>query len=276
MAISLKKLLLLVSVVSLLFMLSSCLNVGGYLIGGYGDAPTGNENAAAAITGNDAPDTFDKITDDQSSEATRPNDITQKPAVTQKKPAVTQKPVETTRAPAPQNPSAPSSNTEWGACYLEYIKSLDDDEIFPRKYALIFIDDDNIPELYVSGTFEAEGDLVCTYKNGKLVIQRLFRMYGGRYIERSGKLINDNGNFGSFYVDLYVLGENGFVQTLEAQRLDSIMSESGKPSYSVNGKSVTKEEYDSAIAAEMDMSAAKALHRDAVLRAEIIQQLAKY
>ena len=55
---------------------------------------------------------------------------------------------------------------EWKVAYLDFIEKIKDSH---ETYALIFVDDDEIPELFYRGDCEAEGDGVCSYKKGKIV-----------------------------------------------------------------------------------------------------------
>lgn len=77
-----------------------------------------------------------------------------------------------------------STIPEWKIAYLQYLEAKKDGHL---SYALVYIDGDDIPELYLSGNCEATGDSVCSYKNRTVIDQPLNRIGGGRYVERNGK-----------------------------------------------------------------------------------------
>ena len=98
---------------------------------------------------------------------------------------------------------APQTSTDYKQAYLDFLK---DEKDSHRSFALVYLDDDNIPELYLMGACEAEGDMICSFKNGVVVYEYLKRTGGGKYIERGGSVINQNGNMGRCYTDVYKLG----------------------------------------------------------------------
>ena len=89
---------------------------------------------------------------------------------------------------------------DWQTAYLDFIETREreygreSDYGFDHRYALVYIDNDDIPELYAMGHCEADGDLICSYKNCRVIEQLLGRTLGGKYVERSGIVINQNGH----------------------------------------------------------------------------------
>ena len=167
---------------------------------------------------------------------------------------------------------------DWKKAYLDYIESVKNSHYY---YALVYIDGDDIPELYVSGDCEATGDGVCSYKNGKVVEQRLNRIGGGRYIEKGGLLINRNGNMGACYTNVYKLTEDGFINTFSA-----FSGEYAEPSenddvklhyeYSVEGVAVGEDEHNAAVEKAFDSEKAVWLEEGSVKYEEIKQQIADF
>lgn len=167
---------------------------------------------------------------------------------------------------------------DWKTAYLDYISTIKDEF---SNYALIYIDNDNIPELYLNGMSEATGDMVCSYKNGTVISQQLGRTGGGSYIEKSGKFINQNGNMGNCYTEPFELTENGFVspfygsmqityEELENGEFNEIYK------YSIDGVTVSEDEYNAKIAAFFDFSQAKMLGENRVSYDEIVQQITNF
>jgi hypothetical protein len=59
------------------------------------------------------------------------------------------------------------TNAAWQTAYLEYLESFEDRDYC--SYRLVYVDADQIPELYISGPAEAAGCDVYSYKEGKLI-----------------------------------------------------------------------------------------------------------
>ncbi len=146
----------------------------------------------------------------------------------------------------------PSDEAEWKKLYIEYIKEKESSN--PDKwgsiqymYALIYVDDDDIPELYVNGFIEAEGDQICTIGNNNQVEAcALNRTGGASYIERSGMICNFNGNMDYYPLNFYRL-ENGTFTELEDiyGREEITWSDSGESTemYFWNDMEVSEEEF---------------------------------
>ena len=164
---------------------------------------------------------------------------------------------------------------EWKTAYLNFLEQEKDSHL---SYALVYVDGDDIPELYLSGIGEAIGDSVCTYKNETVVTQQLKRIGGGWFIEKSGSLINQNGNRGHIYTHVYKLNGNGFALTFEAlsvERVEVLENDKYKLhyEYSIGDKSVSESEYNSAIKANFDFENAVRLNENEVNYATIRQKI---
>ena len=107
---------------------------------------------------------------------------------------------------------------QWKKLYLDTLEDIKDDY---REFALIYIDSDNIPELYVSGKDEATGDKILAVKNTALLTQYLLRIGGSYYIPKSGLILNQNGHMGAYHTDIYRL-ETEFEQLFSGLRTESI------------------------------------------------------
>ena len=164
---------------------------------------------------------------------------------------------------------------EWKTAYLNFLEQEKDSH---NSYALVYIDGDDIPELYLSGISEAIGDSVCTYKNGAAIEQQLNRIGGGWYIEKSGNVINQNGNMGHIYTHVYKLNEDGFILTFEAlsaERVEVLENDEYKLhyEYSIGDKSANESEYNSAVKAAFDSKNAVRLNENEVNYNTIRQQI---
>lgn len=172
--------------------------------------------------------------------------------------------------------------SDWKTAYLNFIIQRESEYERGFRYALAYIDNDDIPELYIVGICEADGDLVCSYKNGQIIEQNLSRKCGGKYVEKSGLLINQNGHQGRYYDDIYKLDENGFSQILHGTDTEHY-THLGNDDYEIlheyliNDCPVTKDEYEATINACIDLSqTAKLCCEISVSYEVIIQQIQNF
>ena len=175
----------------------------------------------------------------------------------------------------------PALLSDWELAYLEHIESRGGKkEGAFICYALVYVDADEIPELYMRGCCEAEGDRICSYKNGRVVEVYLNRCGGGKYIERGGLLINQNGHMGRSYTSIYSLTEDGFTLLLSGREDETFVS-TGEDfddyqcfyEYVLEGNVVSEAEYNAAINAKIDLDQTVSFDRDAVSYEGIREQL---
>jgi len=169
------------------------------------------------------------------------------------------------------NTSETDNISQWKGAYLDFIENKKNSYL---SYALVYIDGDNIPELYLSGIDEATGDSICAYKNGTIIEQPLHRIGGGWYIEKSGNIANQNGHMGQKHTHVYKLVEEGFVQTFEALFSERINDEY-KPyyEYSIGDELTTEFEYTFAVETAFDFKNAKRINKNEVNYNSIQQQI---
>ena len=163
----------------------------------------------------------------------------------------------------------------WKTAYLSFLKTKKDSHC---SYALVYIDGDDIPELYLSGNGEATGDSICSYKNGAVVEQPLRRIGGGRYIEKSGNIMNQNGNMGRLYTHVYELSKDGFELTFDALSSECVeVLENGEYKryyeYSIENKPTSESEYNAAVKASFDFDNSISLYENSVNYSAIRQQI---
>ncbi len=182
---------------------------------------------------------------------------------------------EPTQTVLPETTAAPQLQ-DWKTGYLEFLEGVKDSHV---GFALVYIDGDEIPELYLNGNSEAIGDAVCTYKTGKVIEERLSRTWGGSYIPGAGLVKNTNGNMGYYTTDIYSLTANGFTviwNGLETQEIIPPLNEDEEATmaitFSIGDQTVSEEEYYAAIEALFNTSQAVPLHENA-LTYDAVRQL---
>lgn len=188
----------------------------------------------------------------------------------------------TTVTTAATDSTAPEATAElqskdWRTAYLDVLESQKDYHV---GYALVYIDEDDIPELYLNGDCEATGDALFTYKNGQVIEHRLRRTMGATYIPRAGLIKNTNGNMGYYTTDIYRLTDSGFEciwSGLEVQEAIPPENENGDVSFastfSIGNQTVSEEEYNAAIETIFNTSEAERPHENAVSYDAIVQLL---
>lgn len=91
-----------------------------------------------------------------------------------------------------------NSNFDWESLYYEYLRSLDN-----TKYsgcALIYINDDDVPELYIKSQSLDKSDMICFVTENGLFVSRIniSDSKGFWYLEKQGKLLVVNEKTGQF------------------------------------------------------------------------------
>ena len=78
-----------------------------------------------------------------------------------------------------------------------------------EEYSLIYVDDDDIPELYIYTGGMASGEFVISFYDGNLGVMNRGRI-GLRYIEYGGRLYSGAGNMGFHPCNVYLLEKGEF------------------------------------------------------------------
>lgn len=129
---------------------------------------------------------------------------------------------------------------------------------------LIYVDDDEIPELYFDSGSEAGGGIVCTYYNGT-VIEQYISGSGMHYIPKSGYIYNPSGHMGYYYDNVYRLRDGKF-ENVASGSYEEYYDNNGEPNpakdkyywQNENGEyvEVTADQYEANLAAAFDTTRA--------------------
>ena len=159
-----------------------------------------------------------------------------------------------------------TSLSSWKTAYSDYLEAKKEAYL---SYALVYVDNDDVPELYLSGNCEAVGDSICAFRNGTVVEQPLNRIGGGWYIKKSGEIFNRNGHMGHISIHVYELTDKGFTLTFNAGSIENDLT----CAYFIGEEAVGKSAFDAAVEAAFDSEQAKPLHEGAVDYDEIQTQI---
>ncbi len=104
-----------------------------------------------------------------------------------------------------------SSLEPWQEAYIDFLtRNYDTADQAGYTYAMIYINNDEIPELVEIGDCEATGCRIISFSNGTVHSDQLNRLYFS-YIEKGNLLCNAEGNMDYYYDLVYRLGDNGLV-----------------------------------------------------------------
>ena len=116
-----------------------------------------------------------------------------------------------------EEPEADSTNMEisgkdWKEAYLSVLNSEDYlDSGSNTEFALIYVDDDDIPEMVVNTNVEAGGCQIYTFHDGKGEGLQTSRL-GFNYIEKGNLLCNSDGHMDSYYDKVFTISDGKWKQ----------------------------------------------------------------
>ena len=157
-------------------------------------------------------------------------------------------------------------STAWKEAYANTVIN-DISKEYISGYQLIYVNDDDIPELVIVGVDEASGCSILNYDEGQVCEIGLSRL-SFTYIERQNLLCNSEGHMGYYYDDIYRMEDGQFVLlgggTYENPgEFEAVYDEYGYLvpddtfTFTWNGVECSKEEYQQNFKEIYDMSKAK-------------------
>ena len=102
--------------------------------------------------------------------------------------------------------SSLQSDDNWKKLYINYIKQ-NEKENDSSEYALVYIDEDDVPELIMDTNIMADGGEVCTVRGDKVQSLPVW-CYGISYIESENLFLESGGRMGEYFDTVYTI-ENG-------------------------------------------------------------------
>lgn len=182
-----------------------------------------------------------------------------------------------------ENEDEELTEVDWQTLYLDYLTTINkvgDDGRYIGG-GLLYVDDDDIPELYLEGDCEATGCLVLTCGGGKIDELQTARLYF-TYIEKKNLLNNCEGHMGYYYDNIYTI-RNGIWENVargeysEDYEAFEKRNFEGEPDYIYkwDEKEVTEEEYKEKLLAVYDSSKAKDVEELSFLELESLIKTGK-
>lgn len=145
----------------------------------------------------------------------------------------------------------------WQEAYIDFITRLHvmvgADNGY-EEYSLIYVDDDDVPELFIFTGGMVTGEIIASFYEGKVRAMNRDRC-GIRYLEYGGLLYNMNGNTGFNPCNIYRLSQGEFSEIGTGWEQEHIIDEENVYwEYFWEGKAVTEEEYNTGINELIDTS----------------------
>lgn len=139
---------------------------------------------------------------------------------------------------------------DWQAAYAEYIEELE----WSRDctYSLIYVDDDDIPELVIDSGFEAGGCQILTYHNGEIDVLRTDRRLF-YYIEKQNLFNNTGGLMGYYFDRIYSIENGKWICVADGEQTEMIGENDWVFQYKWDGEEVEEGVYKQSLDAVFDM-----------------------
>lgn len=131
----------------------------------------------------------------------------------------------------------------WQDAYVAYIERRDSIVSEYVGYSLIYVDNDEIPELYIDTGGMATGEFVVSFYEGNIGIMNRERV-GLRYIEYGGLLYSESGSMGFYPCNIYRLEGGKFSEIGTGWYWESYDGENIDRSYFWEGSPVTETAYE--------------------------------
>lgn len=144
-----------------------------------------------------------------------------------------------------------NTNDKWKSAYVAHINYTKPSEVDVTEmftYSLIYLDDDDIPELFISTGSSLGGERVLTYHNGDVIEQILYDA-GSCYIPRTGLIDNGHGRMGYYGDVILKLQDHEFKVLVEGTFIEEYDGDGETKSITCewNGRDCSPEEYKSSV-----------------------------
>ena len=171
------------------------------------------------------------------------------------RPAKTTAPeADTTTAPTEPPTSAAEDSDAWQSAYRAYLSDYESDGMRTPKFALIYLDADDVPELAVcNGSYHAARWTVLTYRDGVKEIGEFGGWGDLTYYEKAATVFSSYGNQGSWTANIYRI-ENG--EAVSVWEGNGDLDEDGNELYfDADGNPIPETEYNAQIDAAVPAGA---------------------
>lgn len=166
----------------------------------------------------------------------------------------------------------------WKRAYMSYLQDNLSSELADAEFQLIYIDDNDIPELWICYPTTASGGLVCTF-DGENVQEVYISEYGTlSYIERSGYFYSSGGHMDVYWDGVFQLKDGRFTEVAHgdfgAEDNTNVQFGENGPIYQYvwNGQSVSETEYQQELKDSFDLASAHNILDEPIISFSELQQ----
>ena len=162
----------------------------------------------------------------------------------------------------PEEPqeTASSDQEPWARAYVDFIIQDTQDDIKLRdegaSYMLLYLDGDEIPELYIDYGFTYAGAKICTWDGKQVNFEYTGASDYLTYYEKENCFHTRGGRMDVYYDVIYQI-KNGAIQEKARGDREVLSYDPEEIRYSWNGENVSENQYNAALAAVFDESKAK-------------------
>lgn len=163
----------------------------------------------------------------------------------------------------------------WKQLYIDYVNEMSE----YYDFSLIQLNNDNIPELCLTGKYTMAGDVLCWVSNNSLQKETSLGCSGTYYIENSGLLKNSGGQQGIYFNNVFSFDGESLEQTVKGyshEKDNNVGNTAYYFDYTINDNVVSWSEYNQAIASAFDSSNAKKVSDETYSKDEIIEIINNY
>ena len=139
---------------------------------------------------------------------------------------------------------------DWQAAYAEYIEGYEWNG--DCTYSLIYVDDDDIPELVIDSGFEAGGCEILTYHSGEIDVLQTERLHF-YYIEKKNLVNNFGGKMGYYFDRIYSIENGKWIHVADGEWTETMGNEDLIYQYKWDGEEVEEAVYAQSLNAVFDM-----------------------
>ena len=167
-----------------------------------------------------------------------------------------------------KDPIVMETNVDWKQLYTDYINKTNS----AYDYSLIYLNNDDIPELCLTGKYTMAGDILCWINNGSVQEETALGNYGTSYIEKEGLLLNTGGRQGTYFDKVFSFNGKNLELKIDGKSQEVLDDNSTYDFiYYINGDKVTKAEYNNKIDSIFDKSKSIKVSNKTYSKEEIIE-----
>ncbi len=158
----------------------------------------------------------------------------------------------------PTTVNAVESN--WEKAYSDFIEEDTKDDTNARnnaEYQLIYIDDDDIPELWINYNTTYAGGKICTFDGGQVKSIPIWSDGEFAYLERGGQFYTSGGHMDYFWDSVYTLHDASFEEIVRGTCEVLSWEKPAVSLYKWGGEQVSKTQYQQKLASAFNFSDAK-------------------